>query len=118
VLAKAQRLRKPSEFQRVREQGRCWSATLLVVCKHPNGLPISRFGFSVSRRIGKAVARNRVKRQMREAVRMQQDLVAPGWDVVWIARQPIGLAAYADIEQTVARLLGVAGLLAAGERME
>ncbi len=85
-------------------------------------MPVSRFGFSVSKRIGKAAVRNRVKRRMREAVRLQQDLIAPGWDVVWIARHPVSRATYADIERDVARLMGVAGLLAAsetaGERME
>jgi ribonuclease P protein component len=122
-LARPFRLRKPSEFRRVREEGRCWSSPLLVVCKLENGLSHSRFGFSVSRRIGGAVVRNRVKRRMREAVRAQRDLVAPGWDIVLIARPRIGLAMYADVELGVARLLGVAGVLAeaqarSSERME
>jgi ribonuclease P protein component len=83
-----------------------------VVCKRANELSTSRFGFSVSKRVGKATARNRVKRRMREAVRMQGDLVVPGWDVVFIARPRIGMASYGDIESSVTLLLGRAGLLA------
>ena len=52
-------------------------------------------------------------------MRPHLDLIAPGWDVVLIARQPIGLAAYADIEHTLTRLLGAAELLSdAGERAD
>lgn len=83
------------------------------MCACRNEQPVTRSGFAVSKRIGKAVVRNRVKRRMREAVRLHQDLIAPGWDLVWIARRPVALAAYADIEQAVARLLSIAGLLQA-----
>jgi ribonuclease P protein component len=113
VLAKAHRLTKASDFWRVRQEGRCWSTSLLVVCARNNDLPVTRSGFAVSKRIGTAVVRNRVKRRMCEAVRLHQDLIAPGWDLVWIARRPIALATYTDIERAVSRLLGVARLLRA-----
>lgn len=96
---------------------------MLVICKHANGLERSRFGFAVSKRIGRAVLRNQIKRRLRQAVRAQRDLVAPGWDVVFIARQRIGTATYAEIEHIVARQLIAAGLLSGaeeqlGKRME
>ena len=77
----------------------------------PNGLPESRFGFSVSRRIGKAVVRNKIKRRLREATRLRMAQIRPGWDIVFIARKPIGQASYQEIDAACARLLRRASLL-------
>jgi len=111
VLPKRFRLRKSSEFRRVRTHGRCWSNRMVVLCRRPNGLQTSRFGFSVSRRRGKAVVRNRIKRLMREAIRLHCDLVGPGWDIVLIARAGIAGADYGAVERSVTQLLSLAQLL-------
>lgn len=87
-----------------------------MLCALPNGLAWSRFGFSVSRQIGKAVVRNRVRRRMREAVRLQMPAIAPGWDVVFIARRPIAQATYRQISQACQRALARAQLLPAVAR--
>lgn len=110
MLTRKHRLTRSSDFQRVRTQGRSWSDPLLVLSRAPNALDVSRFGFSVSRRIGGATVRNRMRRLMREAVRLQCDLVSPGWDVVFIARKGILGADYWAVERSVTRLLRLAGL--------
>lgn len=83
----------------------------MVLRAASNDLPYSRFGFSVSRHIGKAVVRNRIKRLMREAVRLQYDLISPGWDVVLIARKGIAGLDYWAVARSVTQLLRSAGLL-------
>ena len=77
---------------------------MLVLCALPNELTYSRFGFAVNSRIGGAVCRNRIKRRLREIVRLQQDNFQPGWDIVLIARQPIRSADYHEMEVACARL--------------
>jgi len=104
------RLRDHRRFQRVRGEGRCWAHPLCVLCVLPNGLPFSRFGFSVSRRIGKAAVRNRTKRRLREIVRQRQNNIQPGYDMVWIARRPIVHASHAELVAAVESLLQQAGL--------
>jgi ribonuclease P protein component len=105
------RLRDNERFQRVRREGRSWSHALAVLCALPNGLQQSRFGFSVSKRIGGAVVRNKVKRRLREAARARQALVEPGYDLVFIARKPIAEAEYQQVDQAVDELLKRSGVL-------
>jgi ribonuclease P protein component len=83
----------------------------MVLCLLPNGESVSRCGFTVSRRIGKAVVRNRARRRLSEAVRLLWDLVEPGWDMVWIARLTIIEAEFAELQVACTRLLQRAGVL-------
>lgn len=105
------RLTGHTRFQQIRRTGDCWSDRLLVICLLPNGLPISRFGFSVSKRVGKAVVRNRVRRRVREAVRLRQSGIVAGYDVVFVARGPVVQATYLQIEGSIDRLLHLARLI-------
>jgi len=75
----------------------------------PNGLTFSRYGFSVSRRLGGAVVRNQVKRRLREILRLLP--LAPGWDIIFIARSQAAGASFASLKKTVPALLSRAGLL-------
>jgi len=104
------RLRLNADFQRTRHKGKSWVNRLVVLCVLPNDLEHSRFGFAASKRIGKAVVRNRVRRRMREAVRLRRTKIAKGWDMVFIARRPIAGASYAGIAHAIDDLLGRADL--------
>ena len=110
MLAKEYRLRRASEFGRVREKGRCWSDQRLVLCACENGLDRTRFAVITSKRIGNAVTRNRVRRLVSEALRLQRDLVSPGWDVVVIARTRVRQADYWAVERSVTHLLSMGRL--------
>ena len=105
------RLVDGERFRQVRQTGTSYSHRLVVLCLLPNEQDISRSGFATSRRIGKAVERNRARRRMREAVRLLWDLVEPGWDLIWIARPAVKQATFAELQSACARLLRRARLL-------
>jgi len=75
----------------------------------PNGLAISRYGFSVTRKVGGAVRRNRLKRLLREIMRTQS--LKPGWDIVFIVRSVAVKADFRRLERAVTDLLALAQLL-------
>lgn len=112
-MKKRYHLRSNEQFQQVRQEGRSWAHPLVVLCALPNDLGHSRFGFSVSHWVGKAVVRNRAKRLMREATRLRQGNIKEGWDLVFIARHPIREADFKQVDQAIEQLLRRAGLLKA-----
>ena len=108
------RLRRNSDFQQVRQNGKFYASPIMVLAFLRNELDYSRFGFVVSNRLGKAVQRNKIKRRMREAARLRFPRIKPGFDLVFVARQPIRRASYAQIEQSLEYLLKKSGLLLSG----
>jgi len=97
------RLTTSKQFSQVHREGLSIANRLLVVRVLANGLDHSRFGFLVSKRIGNAVVRNRVKRRLREVVRLTP--VKPGWDAVFIARRDINQADFQQLKQAAENLL-------------
>lgn len=115
-MRRAHRLRRAADFQRVRAVRRSWGHPLLVLYVAPNDGQTTRLGISVGRRVGNAVVRNRVKRRVREAVRHRYADLAPGHDLVFIARAPAATAAWPALRDAAEDLLRRARVLpAAGQ---
>ena len=83
----------------MQREGKSWMNALLVLRARANGMATTRVGFSVSKRIGNAVVRNRVKRRLREMVR--QMYIPDGWDIVFIARTPLAGATFQETQRVV-----------------
>jgi ribonuclease P protein component len=113
-VKREQRLRTSADFQRVRAQSPLsWPNRLLVLYLAPNDLDHARVGITVSRRVGKAVVRNRVRRRLREALRARLDHLPSGHDLLVVARPASASAAWPELCAALDNVLGRAALSAA-----
>jgi ribonuclease P protein component len=108
-MRREQRLRRPAEFAAVHRRGRGYSDNLLTLRVLRNGLAVSRTGFVVSKRLGKAVTRNRVKRRLRAIVDAQR--LGPGFDLVVIARPEAANSHFEPLSLGLRTLLRRAGAM-------
>ncbi len=130
ALEKQQRIKREAEFKKIMEKGKSYADKYLVVyvlekSSQINPLTSSseevtqegesrlpRMGLSVSRRIGKAVIRNRIKRWMREVFRLHQSRLKDRMEIILIARSSAKeLVDYFEMERRILHLWGKARIV-------
>ncbi len=108
-MQRARRLRKSRDFAQARRLGKSRVDRRLVAIARVNGSDTTRFGFSVSRRLGNAVVRNKIKRRLKSAA--SKISAREGWDLLIIARRDARSASYWDLERSLKRLLDRLGVV-------
>lgn len=114
MLPRLLRLTDHADFERVRLTGKNWRHQLLSIGVAPNTLAHHRYGFIVTKRLGGAVQRNRVKRLLREAVHYlvsRATVRQQCYDIVIIARDDSAGKTYQEIANAVAATLTRATIL-------
>ncbi len=100
-LPKTERLRKRREFLGVYERGDKIQSTYFVLYMLENGRPHHRLGITASRKIGRAVVRNRIKRSLREVFRANKQAIFPHCDLVVNAKRSAARARNQQIQEDV-----------------
>jgi ribonuclease P protein component len=117
-LNQTEKIKKQRDFAAVLGQGKAWSAHTIRLIVRPNHLPRSRCGFVASKRLGNAVTRNRVRRRLRESMRLHYPHLQPGMDLVFIARRGAASAPFWELHRHVHAVLRRARLLPADYRLQ
>ena len=113
------RLTRRGEFLKVAGRGRKAARPGLVLQALPQPRGGLRLGFTATKKIGNAVARNRAKRRLREAARLMLGAAPPaGWDLVLVARDATGGAGLAEAARRPARRAAPGGRAGRGRRRE
>ena len=102
------RLRRRAEFLHVQHGGHKLRRRHVMLFVLASQHPSSRIGFTVSRKVGGAVVRNKVRRRLREIVRQHENLLAAGWDYVVIASPSAASATFHQLHEDVHHLLAKA----------
>lgn len=104
-MERALRLRKNEEFQRVYRRGKPAFNRDFKLIGFQNGTARNHYGFSLSKKFGKANVRNRMKRRLREIVRLNQDQFPKGFDFVVLPRDASREKSYQELEQSLLHCL-------------
>lgn len=83
----------------------------LVLYARKNRTDTNRVGITVSKKLGKAVVRNRVRRRIREAYRLNEEKFLPGWDIVIVARSRAVEVSFQKLSESLLSLADRADLL-------
>ena len=93
-----------------------YANSYLVLYARKNRAGMNRVGVTVSKKLGHAVVRNRVRRRLREVYRLNEQRFTPGWDIVVVARSRCIKADFGKLTEAYLSLAEKAGILCPGER--
>ncbi len=105
MLRRNLRLTNGKLFHAIYGKGDKAVGKFMVIYLRRNGLDHNRYGFSVSKKIGNAVERNRVKRRLRETVRLHHHRLLDGYDLIMVARTAAGNTKFLNLENEFISLL-------------
>ena len=108
-MKREERITTPRQYAEVYEKGKSYPSGLIILRTLPNNLDYSRYGISISKKVGNAVTRNRIKRRLRAINRMES--LEPGWDIVYILRPVAAEASFSSLKRSVETLLMKADIL-------
>lgn len=111
-MNKHQRVKKNAEFQKIFKRGKSFANRQFVVyCFEKEGQEDFRLGLSVSKKIGNAVTRNRIKRYIRQAFLEMKDEVKPNMDYVIIARHQAATMDFHESKKSLQHVLKIAKMI-------
>ncbi len=106
-MDKKYKVRSNREYRKIYDHGTSKANKLLVLFIKENGLGYNRVGFTVTKKVGKAVVRNRVRRLMKEAYRQHELKNPTGYDLIFLSRVNCKDATYKEVNSAVRHILKI-----------
>jgi len=94
-----ERIRKNKDFLSIYKEGKRYKGKYFNLIYFPNNLDFSRMAVIVSKKIGKAVTRNKIKRWMRDLFRRNKNVLREHLDILIIAKKEIQETSWPDLRQ-------------------
>ena len=111
VMEKKYRLRKNLEFKRVYSGGKnYWNRNLTLYIKK-NNMEETRLGITITKKIGNAVVRNRIKRRIKEIYRKKFFRIKSGYDLIFIPKKNVVDISYKELESAIIHILKLSNML-------
>ena len=104
-MIKTQTIKKNSDFLRVYKKGRFYVGKFIVLYILANNLNVNRLGIAVSKKIGKSVRRNRIRRLIRESYRALECSLKDGLDFIIVARASEEMPEFSDVKKELRFLM-------------
>ncbi|OLS02717.1 ribonuclease P protein component [Tissierella creatinophila] len=110
-MEKKYRIRKNMEFKNIYKVGKnYWNRNLILYVKN-NGLNETRVGYTITKKIGNAVTRNKIRRRMKEIYRLNFHNIKDGYDLIFIAKRSIVDISFEELEGSMIHIMSIAKLL-------
>lgn len=104
-MDKIYRLRSNMEFKKVYNGGRNYWNRNLVLYVRRNNMVNSRVGYSITKKIGNSVVRNKIRRRMKEIYRLNFDNIKNGYDLIFIPKRNIVDISFKDLESAMLHIM-------------
>lgn len=109
-------IKNNEDFRKVYSMGKSRANRLLVMYILENGTDVTRFGISVSKKVGNSIVRHRLTRLIRESIRLNTDKFVSGYDVVIIARAGLKGLGFVETESALLHVSRIHGILKRDDR--
>ncbi len=98
-------IKKNEEYREVYNCGKSMANRILIIYFKKNDIKENKIGFTVSKKVGKSVVRNKVRRLLKESYRLNYEKMKKGYDIVFIARKNACDSSFKEIQSAMMHLL-------------
>lgn len=99
------------DFKKAYTTGKSYGNRNLVLYVRKNNLGYTRVGFTVSKKIGTAVVRNKIKRRLREIFRTYEDSIKEGYDLIFIVKKNVPDISFKDLKSAFYHILKISKMV-------